>query len=321
MIGWLDPSIGTANAGDRIIAEAVGREIRRLGPEGVVRLPTQRGWTSAELRDGRGCELFFVGGTNLLTSHPLSYRQWRVGPRELAVLRGKVLLLGVGWWQYQRPPDAISRRLLRLLLHPSRLHSVRDPFTLAQLGRSRARAVNTSCPTLWEAPRSGENTAGFRNTVIATVTDYHPDRERDRHMLRRLEERADQLVVWPQGRGDMAYLDSLGFRGKRLDPVVEAFDDALDEGDVEYVGTRLHAGIRALQRGVPAAIVAIDNRAAEIGSDVGLWTLPRADIEELDEWLAGLSSWSLDLPDDEIRAWREDASSAIAALGGGRSRA
>lgn len=312
MIGWLDPSLGSANAGDDIIAEAVSGELERLGATDVVRLSTRRRWSRAELRAAARCGLFIVGGTNLLASHPWSYRQWRVGVAEAAVMRRRVVLFGVGWWQYQPTPDATARLMLRALLDPTLPHSVRDGYTQRQLGRIRVPVINTSCPTLWRVPLRGTVRGGFRSTVVTTVTDYYPDVAADSVMLETIQRRARDVVVWPQGGSDLEYLRQLGFGGRVLPPRLEAFDDILRAPGAEYVGTRLHAGIRALQRGVPAAVVAVDNRAAEISRDVGLWTLPRDQIGHLDSRLDGWSEWSLALPHLDIERWRDSLRHAIA---------
>jgi hypothetical protein len=40
--------------------------------------------------------------------------------------------------------------------------------------------------------------------------------------------------------------------------------------DVDFVGARLHGGIRALQRGRRTLTIALDNRAREIAGDTGM---------------------------------------------------
>ena len=48
--------------------------------------------------------------------------------------------------------------------------------------------------------------------------------------------------------------------------------------DLDYVGTRLHAGIRALSKGHRSLVISIDNRAECIGADTGLPVLRREDV-------------------------------------------
>lgn len=302
-LGWLNPSIETKNSGDDIIAAAIAREISELGAESVLELPTRRRWTKPEISAAKACQLFIVGGTNLLTAHPLSYRQWVLGSTELGILRHRTVLLGAGWWQYQTAPDLLSRSLINWVLHPALPHSVRDSYTAHQLARTRRLVLNTSCPTLWYAPRSGTVGHGFRGAIVATVTDYHRDPKADREMLTVLARRGRSLTIWPQGSDDGKYVRSLGFGDYLLPTGHDAFERTLQVPDTGYVGTRLHAGIRALQMGVPSVIVAIDNRAAEIARDTNIATVARTD-STLDERLDRVDSWRLRIPDGAIAAWK-----------------
>ncbi|MBO5140007.1 MAG: hypothetical protein J6B76_05055, partial [Peptococcaceae bacterium] len=47
---------------------------------------------------------------------------------------------------------------------------------------------------------------------------------------------------------------------------------------VDYVGTRLYAGIHALNHKVRSIILAVDNRATEMGRDVNLPVIQRSEI-------------------------------------------
>ena len=54
----------------------------------------------------------------------------------------------------------------------------------------------------------------------------------------------------------------------------------LRKGCVDYVGTRLHAGIHALNHKIRCIILAVDNRATEMGRDVNLPVIQRDEISE-----------------------------------------
>src|SRR5690606_19316855 len=77
--------------------------------------------------------------------------QWKVGIKDLSVLRHKVVLLGVGWWQYQeKPVSTYSKMMYRSLFSKRYLHAVRDNYTaqkLAEIGIKNV--INTGCPTVW----------------------------------------------------------------------------------------------------------------------------------------------------------------------------
>jgi hypothetical protein len=117
-----------------------------------------------------------------------------------------------------------------------------------------------------------------------------------------------ELYFWPQQPRDLGYLDTLpgGRDGiTLLGPSLQAYDELLARRAVDVVGTRLHGGIRGLAHGRRVLVVAIDNRAAEIGQETGLPVIARGEVE------AGLAarlsaSWAteLHLPAAEIAAFR-----------------
>ena len=49
--------------------------------------------------------------------------------------------------------------------------------------------------------------------------------------------------------------------------------------EFDYVGTRLHAGILALNYRKRTLIIAVDNRAAEMKTDINLPVIARGDLE------------------------------------------
>jgi hypothetical protein len=309
LIALLDPSLGSKNGGDLIIRDAVESQLSRVLPEGarLLRLPTQRPLTTEERTLAAAAHSFVVGGSNLLASDISAYRQWHVEPEDLDVYDGRVRLMGVGWWQYQPPPTPETQRLLRQVLDDGG-HSARDGFTQKQLAEAGLDSLNTSCPTMWDLPDAPESSTTKGSAVVATLTDYARDFGRDRALLKMLRELYDGRVrVWPQGRKDRAYVKAIAWRTDVLPPGIASFEDALDDGD-DYVGTRLHAGIRALQRGNRATVVVIDNRAAELAADTGLPVIPRDPDEGSLELLTEPRQTRLHLPRQEIRAWLEETS-------------
>jgi len=85
-------------------------------------------------------------------------------------------------------------------------------------------------------------------------------------------------------------------------PTLQAFD-ALLAGPVDYIGTRLHGGIRAFDRGAWGLIVAVDNRALEIGKDTGLPVHARGDRAEIEASITARATRHIDLPQRDIDAW------------------
>lgn len=306
VLGWMDPSIGSRNTGDEIIADAVEAELANLLPGAtVLRIPTQKWLGRHERKLVNACNHFVVGGTNILNGNIPQYMQWKLDPALLAALRGRTSLLAVGWWQYNNEPNVLSRTIWRELI-ASGTNSVRDNYTASILRSIGIDCRYTSCVTMWNLPEKIDIQERRPEGVIVTVTDYHRDPVRDFKLLSGLKQRYRSVIAWPQSERDEEYLKSLDrsvvLLGRRLDD----FNDALTSGSYDFVGTRLHAGIRALQLGVKATIVAVDNRASEISKSTGLPVVSRQ--LTADDWkqIEDRSPIKLSIPVSQINAWRRD---------------
>ena len=80
--------------------------------------------------------------------------------------------------------------------------------------------------------------------------------------------------------------------------------DELENNDIDYVGTRLHAGIRAIQKKRRALVLSIDNRASEISNDIGMNVVPREDIEKIEFFITNEQKTSIKIPHKNIEAWK-----------------
>lgn len=307
-VGWLDPSVNSRNTGDQIIADAVHRELSdTLFEHEIVRLPTQTFLSRSERALARSCTKFIVGGTNILNGNIPRYIQWRLDAGSYATYKGRVSTMGVGWWQYQGRVNGLSRRIWKNLLAEG-TNSVRDSYTANQLAEFGVASINTSCPTVWRLPNTTPVGDSKPNRVLMTITDYHRNPKRDLRLIEGLRDRYADVLVWPQGAEDRPYLLGLDPNISFIGPELADFDDALRGGGVDYVGTRLHAGIRALQHGVKSTILAIDNRATEISRDIGISIMSNeltdTDWEQVDD----RRSLKLDIPHTAITQWKENLS-------------
>jgi hypothetical protein len=309
-LALLDTAAASTNLGDHIIMEAVRREIAGLFPDCMIFAITSHEWMGAHSRRLTSkSDWAIAGGTSLLSSHMWYRASWKLSP--LDALAGlNIVLLGAGWHQYQSAPDPYSKWLLKRVLSPDRLHSVRDGYALKMLATMGiTNAVNTGCPTLWQldpahCARIPQRKA---STVIATVNSYRglQDPEADRHLLALLARRYDQVYLWIQTDTDYAYARSLHDGLIYISPSVAALDAVLmSDADLDYVGNRLHAGIRALQRGRRSIIVAIDNRAREMGRDFGLPTVGRTEFESLERMIREPLKIAIHTPQSEIDRWK-----------------
>ena len=90
-----------------------------------------------------------------------------------------------------------------------------------------------------------------------------------------------------------------------LGPTLAAYDAALAAGDVDFVGNRLHGGIRALQHTRRALILSVDNRATEIARDTGLPVMSLTEgMEALRARIRQPDPIEITLPHDAIADWR-----------------
>lgn len=298
----LNPAIGSKNIGDQVIAEAVRTELQRL----VLiqgELPTQTSLTNAQVDVARNSDLAVLGGTNILSSNMPWYRQWKIGPISSRAYENKVLLMGVGWWQYQGEPNRYTSEILRRVLSRDRIHSVRDEYTREKIAALGFSVVNTACPTMWNtdfSPTRGERPA----LCLVTLTDYNRDPAEDNWLIGEASKYYDRVIIWPQSPRDAVYARELTGSFDLIEPTLAAYDALLASSEIDYIGTRLHGGIRAMQNGHWGLITAVDNRAIEIGRDTGLPVHKRGDRELIARTIAERPDPSISIPTAAIMEWR-----------------
>jgi len=306
----LDTAAASTNLGDSVIMEAVRHEIAGLFPDSAVFAVTSHEWMGPHSRRLiRKADWAIAGGTTLLNSRMWFRSNWRVKPID-ALSHLNVVLMGAGWYQYQGAPDPYSHWMLRSLLNRTAIHSVRDSYTLEKLtSLGITKVVNTGCPTLWQlipahCARLPKQKAG---SVLTTINSYPKlyDQDADRRMFEMLRRHYRDVYLWIQTYTDFEYARSLDPALLFVNPNLGALDAVLSSNlDIDYVGNRLHAGIRALQKGRRAIIVEIDNRAREMGQDFGLPTVARTDFDRLEHMIKGPLEISVRLPNTEIDIWK-----------------
>lgn len=307
-----NPSIATENVGDLIIIDAVVRELKAIFPdEPIISLPTQDILGRFSKQVSFKARHRVVGGTNLLSSHMLRYRQWKIGLLD-SIKINDVVLMGVGWWQYQNSPDIYTKTLLRRVLSSEKMHSVRDQYTkekLASIGINNV--INTGCPTMWglTPEHCAKIPATKSDNVVFTLTDYKKNPKCDKAFIQLLKKHYGRLYFWPQGSGDFKYFEEINPGGVDIiPPTLDAFNLLLErDSSLDFVGTRLHGGVRAIQRLRRTLILAVDNRALEIAKDTLLPVVDRADFSAIEHWIENPSSLKLRMNFSEINKWRNQA--------------
>ena len=298
--------------GDLIIYESVYKILREIYPYDLfTNFPTQLHTSFDAMSLMSEKMLLFISGTNLLSSNLETKYQWKIHKSHSRFLKKKVVLFGCGWWQYQNEINNYTKNIYKTVLNEKVLHSVRDQYTVDKLKKIGIdNVINTSCPTLWSLTdekckliptNKGEE-------VVTTLTFYHKNAQLDHRMLEILSKNYKKVYLWIQGMNDLPYFNDInsGFNNiELLSPTIEAFDNILQKENIDYIGTRLHAGVRALQNNVRTLILAVDNRAFEIGNDVNLNVIKRENVDLILEFINNEYSTQIKLPLENIKQWKK----------------
>ncbi|MBD3727907.1 MAG: polysaccharide pyruvyl transferase family protein, partial [Moraxella osloensis] len=122
-----------------------------------------------------------------------------------------------------------------------------------------------------------------------------------------LQKSFNKVYIWPQGSGDIDYINQLELAkfAQILPPKLEAYNTLLlHEESIDFVGTRLHAGVRALQNKKRTIILGIDNRAFEKVKDFNITVCPRDDLAKLELLIKSNISTKINLPTENILRWK-----------------
>lgn len=299
-----EPSLGSENIGDQIIVSSIKKEMHDLFAHSFcIELPTHTPLSNRYMYFLGRPNLKFVLGSNIIVGDLntiIHLKQWNISPWTLYNLKD-IVLIGVGAQQYNQKISLVTKLSYKYIFNDSLKHSVGDRYTELSLQKIGINNVlNTGCPTMWSLTSAHCNRIPKikAKTVIVTLTDYKQNLERDNEILKVLKSNYDRVFFWPQGHNDYKYFNKL--EGKEgilvLNPNLNDFDRFLETTDVDYVGTRLHGGIRALQFGKRTVIIGIDNRAKELNKDFNLPVLSQELIGNLDKIINSSFCTEIDLP-------------------------
>lgn len=314
----LDTSIATQNIGDEIINDSIRLNWSELYKENYIcKFPTHTppyAWWQQLIVPKKIERLYnsdykFLCGTNALYTNMMRpLPQWNIHLLNADFFRNTILL-GVGAGINGKSINAYTRYLYKKVLNKDFIHSTRDEYTKRMLESIGFRAYNTGCPTMWGlTPEFCENIPVAKSkNVLFTLTGYQPDPENDRKMIEILLKNYETLFFWPQTPTDLDYIASLGnYKYSIVTPNLLAYDNILIKNDIDYIGNRLHGGIRALQHARRALIISIDYRADNMASQYSLPVIKRNDIQtKLDDYINSEHNISINGIDWElINAWK-----------------
>ncbi len=304
-----NPSLTTLNMGDFVIFDSIKTQMADLFEDAFnVDVSTHLPVNYVFTRLLTEADYKFVCGTNLLMGKLNGiFRQWDINILNAKKL-GPAILIGAGWWQYNNKPNGYTKKVYKRILSTEYMHSVRDTYTEKMLrDMGFTNVICTACPTMWALTKEHckEIPTDKAKNVMTTLTDYNQDREKDIRMLEILKENYETVYLWIQGGQDHEYFESLGVDGITLvPPSLEKYDEVLMAGDIDYVGSRLHGGIRALQKKVRTIILGVDNRAKEKHKDFNLKVIDREDVEMLPDLINSSFETDINIPIENINKWK-----------------
>ncbi len=309
-IGLFDTSENSKNSGDNIVMDFCREQMGEIFEDyQYISIPTHVEPSKSQCNNMKKTKYKFVCGTNILYGKMEKYYQWML-PVDLSCYKD-MCLIGVGWNHYDNQITKYSIKFYRTLLNKNFLHSVRDEYTKGKLETMGiTNVINTGCPTMWKLTPDFCKTipTNKAENVITTITDYCRDEKNDKIMLELLKKNYKKVYVWLQGTEDRAYIESItDIRPFELiEWNLKNYDTVLENvKDLDYVGTRLHAGIRALNKKIRSVIVVIDNRAREIAKDTNLPVVERDIISEKLEGLINSNfETKIQMPLEKIEMWK-----------------
>lgn len=311
-----EPSISSLNLGDYIIVDSIKRELAFLLNDAfVVEQPTQTPLMHFyQKNDGRlklvkNADYRFVCGSNLIWQNMLNPNpQWNYNLFNCNYLIGSILI-AVGSTTTRKKINLYTKMLYKKVLNNQVFHSVRDEATKKRLESIGIKCINTGCVTTWclTAEHCKKIPKNKANKVVFTLTDYLKNEAVDKKLIEILLQNYKDIYYWPQGIGDYEYIRELGYLNKvNIVPAnIEAMRKLFKNGDIDYVGTRLHGGIFAMQNYIRTIIVIIDNRAREMKEHYNLPTIEREALDSLNNMIN--SSWNTDININEnaIIRWKD----------------
>lgn len=309
-----DTAVGTGNKGDDIIMQSATRGLAGvLDGNYVINFPTHtvcfpfyqnyKYWRAMYVYNA---DIKIVCGTDLLKSNMFRLApQWNINIFNCRPLKNTILM-GVGN-SGDKPPNLYTRKLYNRILSRDFIHSTRDEATKEMVEELGYRAINTGCPTLWGLTEQhcSQIPTEKANAVVFSLTDTKINRKYDQALIDMLRSNYEKLYYWPQTVGDMPYFRSMENIEKIdiIPPNLNSFSDVLLSSSIDYVGTRLHGGIFAMQHKKRAVILAVDHRARNIHKTNNINCVERHEIDRIESMVNSRFSTKVNVDYDSIDKW------------------
>lgn len=319
-----DTAIATGNQGDDIIYNSTIDELRpitnskyalRLGTHVMNYSPIQiyrmKSKNSAIVEFAKNSKYKFICGTNLLGgSLKRLVPQWQLN-KSSRILYEDSVLVGVGSTKGNIAVDRYTEKIYKNTLSKNLIHSVRDDLTKEVLEKLGFKAINTGCPTLWGLTKEKSESIPVKKAdkVIFTLSGHAhlADPHKDRIILDTIMKNYTEAFAWIQTIKDEEYIDSLNKNNHTIRKIysLSNYTEILSAEDVDYVGTRLHGGIHAMNHGKRSIIIIIDHRARGIYETNKINAIERSEVENnLEAYINSEFKTNVVIQEDEINMWK-----------------
>ena len=305
----MDPSKNGDNIGDEIIMTNCMKQLPdSIKEKSLSHVSTHTLPDEEEIELLKNAEYKIFCGTNAMSGTMESYHLW-VRNSDVSMYRNMVSM-GVGFGSNSKTNSRYTKKFCKTILSNKYIHSVRDSFSAEML---KSMGINnvlyTGCPTMWGITKELCSSIPTKkaDNVICTLTDYDRDYDNDQFLLDKLSEMYENVYLWPQGVEDDQYFDDLILPKNvtRLKFGLEYYNKILELKNLDYVGTRLHAGIRSIQCCHRTLIISIDNRAECIAKDTNLPIIYRNDIRNnLEKMICNDLVTDIKMPIENINKWK-----------------
>jgi len=313
-----DIAEGTQNLGDYIIMDSIMKEMNFLFEGNFLthfstHTPIARFYHNFRRNmQSRACDAAdkkFICGANTFKNSLLRIcPDWNINHFNCKYYKDSIAI-GVGMDMNSKKMDWYTKMIYKNILSKKYIHSVRDERTKRMLEKLGYKAINTGCPTLWSLTEEACKKIPQKKSknVVFTLTFYDQDRKQDQKLINILNNNYEKLYFWVQGSEDYEYFKT--FENIKdieiISPNLESYKNVLQQEDIEYVGTRLHAGIYAMKNEKRAIILNIDNRARDMGETYNLNTIDRENIDMLEDKINSSFETKVNINSKRIAEWKK----------------
>lgn len=316
-IVMFDTSQGTQNIGDYIINDAINHEMEYLLDGNFVtrfstHTPIARVYQNVRANmTSKACDnacYKFLCGTNLFKYSLLRLSpDWNINIFNCKYYKNSIAL-GCGIDVNAKKVDMYTKLIYQKILSKQYIHSVRDEKTREFLESLGFRAINTGCPTIWSLTKDFCKNIPVKksSSVVFTLTCYRKNIEKDQQLINILKNNYSEVYFWVQGSEDYQYLNTLNNieNIKIVNPDLKSFKEVLSCENIEYVGTRLHAGIFAMKNKKRSIIISIDNRARNMAETYNINTIDIENMDSIEEKINSEFITNVNIEEKKIRDWK-----------------